>query len=922
MEAVESYKEGILNTLKSQLDAFQNQFVDETTKCRPISPHSFGPHQKLTYLIDIATANQAEHELSQAQKRARQDARRIAALEREIAYLRGPDQDHKDEGTQTSRPQYVESDVSPLRTTNAVHDQTHQAEAVNDEDLYQLQCNYAKLEQDYAHLAVAHDRLEDRCQSYQETLRQWREWHDKYGKRISRKKAGPSSTQDLHSRGSQSSALSAPIVFLPPDEIEHQPVPRTTSLQTSIGLGGRKEGPQDIVHPRATEPPQAAVGESTLEGHDGTETSDETQDALGSTNKLVDKPLSSLQAAPFPETSEGSSPIIVSARPVKRKRIRHPSPTSAATKVPTPANERPGTVEKPVQIKSDQSSSSPLAAVRCRTLDEHDSMDLDEVGERNFTPRKRQRVDPTRYLELEPIHFTRTKALLDGYISRKNVTDEQAGSDVDTHDKDTSPPLCLDEESCKRAGEKYAANLWKGQLERKSGHLQGNTNDVVVVPEHVRGNSRRMRASQHNQKLHERQAQTKAKQRSTPDGVVNPSETPKGAIYRDRLNNVGADGLPTPVTSIKRPDTERSVSNGNGERRTPSILRPTDPNTHILPRTSGSTKKRLPPPSRRDHGAAAVHLLSEDGDVREKPSATGVTKAPRASEAEHRLEGLLSEPLSAKPFLPWESPTVGQKTYMKKADAPSPKPQTSVAKFSKRPVTPVQLPANVAKTTTPRSFTAKPTGLLTKPTTRSVLASVSPQKAPTSPEKGPIRFRPLGTLDLKHFKLNPARNSGYNYAYREVIRKRKERKCLPGCTRPDCCGDTIRKMLAIGGALPSNYTNLFSSSPEDPGTDGAEDHRLLKEYMGDNYREWRKMRESEKKEEWMRAQEWNFGKAFGRHKDNGRQATPPGFWRVEMASTQEMVKDEEEAEKMERERVEGMWREAMRKDGAYLFADE
>lgn len=82
------------------------------------------------------------------------------------------------------------------------------------------------------------------------------------------------------------------------------------------------------------------------------------------------------------------------------------------------------------------------------------------------------------------------------------------------------------------------------------------------------------------------------------------------------------------------------------------------------------------------------------------------------------------------------------------------------------------------------------------------------------------------------------------------------------------------------------------------------------------------MSEKEKKEEWMRAQEWNFGKAYGRHKDNGRQATPPGFWRVEMASTQERAKDEEEAEKMERERVEGMWREAMRKGGAYLFADE
>lgn len=105
---------------------------------------------------------------------------------------------------------------------------------------------------------------------------------------------------------------------------------------------------------------------------------------------------------------------------------------------------------------------------------------------------------------------------------------------------------------------------------------------------------------------------------------------------------------------------------------------------------------------------------------------------------------------------------------------------------------------------------------LARPTKRSGIAPMSPPKAPTSPGKGPIRLRPLKALQRRHFKLNPANNSGYNYAYREVLRKRNERKCLPGCTRPDCCGDTIRKMLTIGGALPSNLTNLFSSSPRTP----------------------------------------------------------------------------------------------------------
>lgn len=875
-------------------------------------------------MTDVEAAHKAENELSLAQTRARQDVRRVAALEREVAYLRCPNQDYKDEGTQTSRTHITEPEEKIPKTTGALHDPTYQNDTVNHEELCQLQRNYVKLEQDYSRLDVSHKRLEKKCQSYEENLREWREWYHKYGTRICRHKTGANRTQSLQSEGSQTRAISAPVVVLPPDENKHESVPRATSLQISYDHSGRSGGPLDIFNPEATEAPQAAVDGAAPAGDDNTETSDETQDVLGSTNKLMNNPSSSSQVALFPEASEGSSPIIVSARPVKRKRVRHSSPTSLSTKRAAPNDKRPGTAETPVRVKSDQSSSSPLEATRFRTLEEHDSVDLDEVGERNFTPRKRQRVDPSRYRypELKPIHFTRTKAFLDEYISRKDVTDEKATGEADRHEKDASPAFSLDEDSCKRAGEEYAANLWKEQLGRKSRRQQGDSNNVVDVPDHIRGSSRRIRAYQQNQKSHKRQAESKTKQRSTPDGLAGPSKAPEGAIYRDRSSNVGVLGLPTPSTSIRRSITEWNPSDETGEQRTPSVLRPTDPNTHILPRTGGSTKKRLPSLSRRDRGAAAIHLLSEDGDIKDKPSATETDKALRTSEAEHRLEGLLTKTSSDKPLLPWESPTVQQKTYIKQADAPIPKPQPTVARSSKRPVTPVQLPANEAKTTKPRISDAKMGPLLTKPATRSVLGSVSPRKAPTSPEKGPIRFRPLSSLDPKHFKINPAHNSGYNYAYREVIRKRNERKCLPGCTRLDCCGDTVRKMIAIGGALPSNHTHLFSSSPEDPGNDGAEDHRLLKEYMGDNYRQWKKMSEKEKKAEWMKAQEWNFGKAYGRHKDNGRQATPPGFWRVEMASTQELAEDEEEAARMERERVEGMWREAMRKDGAYLFADE
>jgi len=61
----------------------------------------------------------------------------------------------------------------------------------------------------------------------------------------------------------------------------------------------------------------------------------------------------------------------------------------------------------------------------------------------------------------------------------------------------------------------------------------------------------------------------------------------------------------------------------------------------------------------------------------------------------------------------------------------------------------------------------------------------------------------------------------------------------------------------------------------------------------------------------------------GKHRhQHERHTTPPGFWRTDMPTTQELEHDREEARRLERKKVEERWREAMREGGLWLFRDE
>jgi hypothetical protein len=171
----------------------------------------------------------------------------------------------------------------------------------------------------------------------------------------------------------------------------------------------------------------------------------------------------------------------------------------------------------------------------------------------------------------------------------------------------------------------------------------------------------------------------------------------------------------------------------------------------------------------------------------------------------------------------------------------------------------------------------------------------------------------LEKLSLQDFKINPNYNHGYNYAFADVVRNQDARRCLQGCTKPECCGNKFR---ALAAAARDPNKPLTASQEED-------DARLLEEFMGDNAYKLRNMTKAERDETLLQARTRELANKHGRHRHAyERRRSPPGFWRVEFPTTQEEIEDREKSKQLERDLVAQRYEEAMRPGGAYIFRDE
>jgi hypothetical protein len=350
----------------------------------------------------------------------------------------------------------------------------------------------------------------------------------------------------------------------------------------------------------------------------------------------------------------------------------------------------------------------------------------------------------------------------------------------------------------------------------------------------------------------------------------------------EKVNTPKKRGTPLPDSKYEPPS---SPIRG----RSHSILQPTSPNKRLTPRSSRVEQKPMQSKtlkrSRMQDRMRGAAIFAEDTD-NEDPiteqggvSAAGGTPSTRSptklGRARNRLIDLLEKPSSR--------PTT-----------PTPHRDVRVLRQSDVPTIPDGPQAGSSARGTRTA--ARKSRLNTPDVPSSELRGFSPSK-----------------LRLSDFKVNPSFNQGLDYAFADVVRGREQRKCLPGCTRPECCGTKFRRIVEFNELNRDQIT----SSQE------AADRKLLEDYLGDNAYKIRSMSAEERRELLMQAKTRELAQKAGRHKSAyERRRSPPGFWRTDFPSTQELAKDRQEADQRERELVRERYEEAMRRGGRWVFRDE
>lgn len=390
------------------------------------------------------------------------------------------------------------------------------------------------------------------------------------------------------------------------------------------------------------------------------------------------------------------------------------------------------------------------------------------------------------------------------------------------------------------------------------------------------------------------------------DGVLEHGVGRKAFLSNRRLSGLDRPQFYVPPRVIELSESPmRATSEPIGIQSSPhrsDPLTPISANIRRLPgeyerTTYQATKKQRGGEAR---GVAAIPIIAEDGDeLLDRPQARKVTqlKSPLAVAAHRRLGGLLAEPSPNRSAL--QQPSRSAPTR----PGPQPEPQGLDHDISMAPMPPKR------PLQTPNTSSRRPRTL-----TNQILNDEG-----LTPDHEPFRALPLHKLGLEHFKINPNNNQGLDYAYTDVVRRRDERKCLPGCTRPECCGNKFRALAAAGLSAKRPSLNLLSSSPVEE--DDA-DRRLLENFLGTDRERLETMTSEDRAELLLDAKTKQLAEAYGRHRHaHDRPKSPPGFWRTDMPGTQEMEQDRIEAQKRVRQAVEERRREAAR-GGMWKFADE
>ncbi|KAL6234244.1 hypothetical protein BDW75DRAFT_170119 [Aspergillus navahoensis] len=385
------------------------------------------------------------------------------------------------------------------------------------------------------------------------------------------------------------------------------------------------------------------------------------------------------------------------------------------------------------------------------------------------------------------------------------------------------------------------------------------------------------------------------------DTVVTP--TKRIRFYRDQCYITSAN----PPTKLRLASVRHAPRNHTARpgRDASSVLRPVDGNLRNPSAGQVANKKRT-----KNLGAITrISSLTEDGDET-RPLSWGGIESPQSDtnardpSREHRLLNLLE---GASPT----SRTL-QSTETMNASATTPSRTSHISGRGNPRTTGSETGAT--SITTPATSDFPQCSPRTRDPEKDLNeVQVRPgciRKIEAVPVDEPYRFRPPHRLGLEHFRINPECNNGLDYAYDEVVRKRDERKYARGCTRPGCCGEKFSAMARFD--IPLNASGKAMN-----------DREILETYLGEDKDTIDILSPKIRDKLLVEAKARVFANQFGKHRhQHHRSGTPPGFWRTEMPGTQELEEDREEACRLEREKVQKRYREAMRPGGLWRFADE
>ena len=315
----------------------------------------------------------------------------------------------------------------------------------------------------------------------------------------------------------------------------------------------------------------------------------------------------------------------------------------------------------------------------------------------------------------------------------------------------------------------------------------------------------------------------------------------------------------------------------------------------ITPKTDPGARRNAPRPF------APVENEMEENDRMPITPVTAVKKAPQAKSAQGRLivpESLLPRQSDHESSVTWTE----EKIARMRTVYPGWEPQTT--------------------STTPKPKTSdKPTAVFKAP------ARTSPRKRAV-----PLRQRPVSDLTPQDFKLNPLAHGSLDLTTLDPARTKADRSHFHNCTSPSCatCGPTLRELART---LPLTVgSSLWASTQEDLDSKGreiSEDEKIIRHFLGPaqfNTSNLRRMPRPEYDELLLDAKTALVAERYGRHKlrPGGRARSPPGYWDVDMPTTQQIEAQRVEREQRDRDVVAERYREAMKggRDGRWMFKDE